>query len=116
LEKTRVILMDMPPMLRQIVRGLVSTSEEFELVDEPDGEAAVATIQASGTCVVITGRESAAARASIGSLLGTHPEVPVIALSNDGRSGTLFQPGLEERPLGELSPEALRAAIRGSVA
>jgi DNA-binding NarL/FixJ family response regulator len=108
-----VILVDLPPLLRDTVRGLLAPSAEFDVVDEPDGDAALADIRASGGGVVITALD-APERGTVASALGWCSEVRVLAISSDGRSGTLFQLRPEERPVGELSPKVLRAALRGT--
>ena len=82
LEQTRVILVEMRRMLREIVREVVSSQPDLEVVDEDD-DASLATIRASGACVVITQRGEPAGE-RIARFLGTRPQVRVLALSSDG--------------------------------
>jgi DNA-binding NarL/FixJ family response regulator len=111
LEQTRVILVEMPRMLREIVREVVANEPDLEVVDEADRDAALAAIRASGACVVITQREEPACE-SIGRWLDTRPQVRVLALSSDGRDGAVYELRPEKRLLGEISPPTLLAAIR----
>ena|SRR5438270_12965858 len=110
LEQTRVILMGMPLLLHQIVKGVISNNDDLAVVDEPDRAVALATIKESDTCVVITQLEGSPPGA-ISSLLGTQ-RVRVLALSSDGRDGVAYELQPQERLLGELSPRLLLAAIR----
>lgn len=115
MEQTRVILVDMPLMLREVVRAVVSNEDDLEVVDERDPDAALATIRRSEACVVITGLEQFSPE-GIGRFLGTGPQVRVLALSTDGREGAVYERQPEERLLGEISPPVLLAAIRDPVA
>ena len=113
LERTRVILVDMPQTLREIVRGVVSNTREFELVEEEGSAATLATIRAAAASVVITGLDRSSPQ-RVSALLGASPNVRVLALADDGRSGAVYELRPEARPLGDISPALLRSAIRGS--
>jgi hypothetical protein len=112
MEQTPVILVNMPRMLYEIVREVVGSEPDLEIVDEQDGDAALATIRASGACVVITRLDEPPSE-SVGRFLGAGSHVRVLALSVDGRDGALYELRPQERPLGEMSPPVLLAAIRG---
>jgi DNA-binding NarL/FixJ family response regulator len=111
LEQVRVILVEMPEMLRAIVKEVMSDEDDLEIVDEDDGDAAVATIREGGACVVITQRDDRAGQ-SIDRFLGAGPGVRVLALSTDGRDGAVYELQPEKHLLGEISPPLLLAAIR----
>jgi hypothetical protein len=98
-------------MLRDIVREVVSQEHDLEIVDEHDEAAALATIRASGSSVVVT-QFADHADERIGRLLGAGPHVRVLALSRDGREGAIYDRQSEERRLGEISPPVLLAALR----
>jgi hypothetical protein len=97
-------------MLREIVKEVVASESDLDIVEE-DGDAALATIRSSGTCVVITQLEKPA-HVSVRHLLGERQQVRVLALSTDGREGAVYELQPEERVLGEISPPTLLAAIR----
>jgi DNA-binding NarL/FixJ family response regulator len=113
-EQTRVILVEMPRMLREIVREVVANQPDLDVVDEDDADAVLAASRASGACVVITGRQDPG-HESIGRLLGTRQQVRVLALSSDGRDGAVYELQPQERLLGEISPPMLLAAIRDTI-
>ena len=114
MEQTRVILVDMPRMLGEIVKEVVSNEDDLEIVEEHDGDAALATTRAGGSCVVITRLEDLDP-ASIGLFLGTRQQVRVLGLSTDGRDGAVYELRPDEYLLGEISQPLLLAAIRGTL-
>jgi hypothetical protein len=108
-----VILVKLPRILREIVGRVVSAGNDLRVFDGPDDEA-VRMIQAGEACVAITSLDDPAVR-SLAILLGDRPQLRVIALSPDGRSGTVYDLRLEQQQppwRGELSPAGLLAAIR----
>jgi DNA-binding NarL/FixJ family response regulator len=111
LERTRVILVDMPRVLREIVRKVLSHEPDVEMVEEDTLDAALAAIRASDDCVVVTQLERGE-RIAIDRLLDTHRKVRVLALSADGRDGAVYELHPKEHLLGEMSPPVLLAAIR----
>jgi hypothetical protein len=50
----------------------------------------------------------------VSALLNLHPGVKVLALSESGRQGLLYELRPHRVPIGDLSPDALLATIRGS--
>jgi hypothetical protein len=111
LEPTRIFLGDIPPMLRELVIGLLSSTPDFELAGELGSETGFTPVPACAACVVITRLD----RARIHQVLRAHPGARVLALTDDGSSGSLCQLEPVERQLGEISPQSLRAAIRGLI-
>jgi hypothetical protein len=107
-----VILVKLPRILREIVGRVVSAGNDLRVFDGPDDEA-VRMIRAGEACVAITSLDDPATR-SLAVLLGDRPQLRVIALSPDGRSGTVYDLRLQEQPpwTDELSPAELLAAIR----
>ncbi|HEX6702233.1 MAG TPA: hypothetical protein VF101_16010 [Gaiellaceae bacterium] len=116
MNQTQVILVKMPRILREIVRRVVASRNDLTVFDGPDDEA-VKMIQAGEACVAITSLDDPATQ-SLAPLLGHRPELRVIALSPDGRSGTVYDLRLQQQApaTGELSPAELLAAIRQPLA
>jgi hypothetical protein len=85
-------------MLSGIVMELVSEEPDLAIVAEV-GEADVAVTELEG--------------GAVGDLLRDRPRLRVIALSADGREASSFELRPDETKLGEVSPAALLAAIRG---
>jgi DNA-binding NarL/FixJ family response regulator len=111
-ERIRIVLIDMPRLLREIVKQATS---EFCVVGEyerpPELTRAVDSHRAQ---VVIAGAESVEG-AAFERLILLRPHVKVLGVSADGRHTTLFELAPRRRQLGELSPDRLRNAVRGAV-
>jgi hypothetical protein len=105
--------MKMPRILCEIVREAVSAERDLAVRDALEGDAALETISGGEACVVITQLDDPAPE-SLARLFGSPSRVRVIALSADGRTGTVYDLRLQQRPLGtrELSRAELLAAIR----
>jgi DNA-binding NarL/FixJ family response regulator len=114
LRRTRVVLVDMPQLLRGIVREVLAAEPELELVGEfPESTGlAIVAERTDADIVVVGGRLGEGA--PICALLEAHPRVRVLAIRADGRRGSLFWLAPERKSLGELSPEMLVQAIRDS--
>jgi hypothetical protein len=87
-------------MLSGIVTELVSAEPDLAIVAEVE-DADVAVTQLGG---------------GVGDLLQLRPSLRVIALSAGGRDASAFELRPHETKLGEVSPAALLAAIRGAAA
>ena len=103
----RVVLVGLPRLLGEIVAGALDGQSDV-IVAEKEGDLADAVQRAGANVVVVS--DEAAERAAIADLLGHHPGVKVIGVSVDGLHAYGYQP--RRVALGELSPEALREAIR----
>lgn len=101
-------------ILSGIVRDVLQKDPELELVAELtdiDGTSEAVERTGSRAVVWIVGeprRSSAAAE-----LLYRHPELTVLAVEQAGRRGVLWRMLPTPRPVGELSPGKLVAALRG---
>jgi len=110
LGKRPVILVRLPPILRELVGNVVSDDPDLAILD---GNEALTTLRTGGACLVITHLDDPDP-ASLADLLGTRLDVRVIGLSADGRRGTVYDVRLEPRRLGpgEISLAELLAAMR----
>jgi DNA-binding NarL/FixJ family response regulator len=114
LEQTRVVLIGMPRMLREIVREVIRAEPDLAIVGEFDDQyAARSAFEAQRPAVVITAREEAR-QIDFGHLLSEHPHVRVLSLSADGSESFLCELRPCQETLGELSPHELLAVIRGA--
>ena len=97
----RVLLVDLPPLLRDLVASALAEQADMQVVDDPrrladalePGEAALA---------IVTAVDDADA------LLRSRPRLRVLVLDGDGRNGVLYQLRVAAERVGELSPELLR--------
>jgi DNA-binding NarL/FixJ family response regulator len=112
MERIRIVLIDMPRLLREIVKQATS---EFRIVGEYERPVELTTaVDEHRAQVVIAGTEAADVRA-FERLVLLRPHVKVLGVSADGRSTTLFELAPQRHELGELSPDRLRQAVRDAV-
>src|SRR6266496_2345851 len=113
LKPTRVLLLGMPTMLRQILLRIAADTPELDVVAElPDADLDSPDVLTSEADVVIAGADRASEDA-VTSLLRHRHSVRILGISDDGRHGTLYEMRPHRVLLGELAPATLVAVIRG---
>jgi hypothetical protein len=110
----RVVLHDMPQMLRQLVVEILRDADVDLVAEDIDVEGLRGTVAESGVDVVISHLETEGP-STAESVLLERPRVRVLALSGTGRTGEIFELRPQRTPLGELSEATLLAAIRGGL-
>ena len=114
MEQIRIVLVDMPRLLRDVVRT-AATDEWLRVVREYARPVELLdAVERARARVVVAGAGAHDADA-VRRLLRAHPEVKVLAIRDDGRDTTLWELRPHRKRLGELSPTALRAAIHEAV-
>ena len=110
---TRVLLSDgIPRILRDLVIGLVRDAEGLEVGDQAfSNRQLAACADADGAQIVIFFRASPELPDWASELLVRHPRLRFLGLDDDGRSAVLYQLGLEQRHLEEISPDTLVAVL-----
>jgi DNA-binding NarL/FixJ family response regulator len=100
-------------MLTDMVRAIIASQSDFDLVGEVVGLSGLADIASDVAAdVVILGR----ALSSEGALrvLYRAPRTKIVAIDNDGRRGVLHELQLKHTALAEISPKALVTTIRNA--
>jgi hypothetical protein len=114
----RVVLGTMPTLLGDIVRETLACHPDFEVLAEvaERGEISPA-VQRTGADVAVVAikpRDRPSDRRSLpGELLAAHPQLRLIALTSDGRTGYVYELEPREDAIVEISPQLLLDAIRG---
>lgn len=108
----RIVLIDVPPLVRDLVRMLVFEEPTLELIGEyADAAEALADLEgAPADAIVTTQPESESVR----ELLRHWPRARVIVMSDDGRRTSTFELVLRERVLGDVSVDSLLAELQRS--
>jgi hypothetical protein len=109
--RTRVFMMGMSPMLRDLVRALIAREPTLELV----GESRISDLQGAmetNPDVVVTCGEDVT-EAEVVGLLRAACRIRVIGVSADGGSGSLYEMRPRRKPLGELGVRSLAALLSG---
>ena len=108
----RVLLIDMPQMLREIIRRSLARDGRFEIVGEYTEHVSIdVAVDRSRADFVIVGTDVFESRSVRRRVLEEGPQVRVLAVRPDGGQTTLHQLRPEEVDLGELSPERLVAVM-----
>jgi DNA-binding NarL/FixJ family response regulator len=116
-DEIRIVMVDMPRMLREIVSTVVDSQPGMMVAHaHPRPVPLVEAVDQAGAHVVIFGHESPQLTADCRELLERRPRVQVMAVSGDGRRTTLYGLRPHREPLGEVEPDQLVEAIRGMVA
>ena len=114
MERTRIVLVDMPLLLREIVREALSDEPDLDVVREHEGSVdVVEAARASGADFVIVGSDAAAGEA-VRSLVAPTRGVRALEVRSDGRESVLYELRPHRVSLGEISSETLLRTIRAA--
>ncbi|NIE58656.1 MULTISPECIES: hypothetical protein [unclassified Burkholderia] len=109
----RVLLAAMPALLADIVSQVVQSVPGTAIVGRlAEGEDLVAAVRRTRTDVVVVGENEEDAKQEYAPLMSGIPGIRVLTIASDGRTGQLYELRPKRTPLGELSVDALRRAIR----
>jgi hypothetical protein len=110
LEQTRVLLVDIPGVLEDIIRASFAGDRTFLFVSEESSEPVdvAAAIDREGAGFVILWGRKPEPPEVFRRLLEQRPLTKMLALAGDGRENFLYV------PLGELSPQTLADAVRAT--
>jgi DNA-binding NarL/FixJ family response regulator len=112
LERTRIVLVDMPPLLREIVRETLAREPDLDVVAEYEAGVDVRrAVDDADADFVIVGAD-ATARASVASVVCGQRGTRAIEVRSDGRESVLYELRPHRVSLGEISPETLLRTIR----
>jgi DNA-binding NarL/FixJ family response regulator len=112
LKRIRVLLAKMPALMLDIIHHVVAAQPDMEVIgviDEGDLPAAVGRTRAD---VVVVGHDPQAERDSYLQLLVRHPHVKVLAIADNGKSGSIYELQPRRISLGKISARSLAQAIR----
>jgi DNA-binding NarL/FixJ family response regulator len=110
--RTRIVLIDMPPLLREIVRGTVGREPDLDVVAEHEADVDVrAAAERDDADFVIVGSD-ASGHAGVRGLVAADLGFRALELRSDGRESVLYELRPHRVALGEISPETLLETIR----
>jgi DNA-binding NarL/FixJ family response regulator len=114
LERTRIVLIDMSPLLREIVRETLAREPDLDVVAEHEAGVDVReAVEGQHADFVIVGSDASADEA-VRSLVGADLGVRALELRADGRESVLYELRPHRVPLGEISPDTLLQTIRAA--
>lgn len=111
----RIVLWDMPPLLLEMLRDAIAPQGDMEVVgataDEPN---LGALLESTEVDVVVVKRDGALKRNAVDELLYRRPRLRIFEIVDGGRRGLLHEMRPRRVALGEISPQRLIDAIRGT--
>jgi hypothetical protein len=113
LERTRIVLVDMPLLLREIVRDTLAREPDLDVVAEHEADVDVrGAVGETDADLLIVGAEATTARMGVASVVGAQRGIRAIELQSDGKESVLYELRPHRVSLGEMSPETLLRTIR----
>lgn len=110
--RKRILLFDLPRLLRDLITATVDREPDLEIVGAVDDEVQLAATVARAEPDVLIVRNGESALPEVtGALLGNRPALRILALAYDGGSGFMWELA-PRRALGQMSPVRLLTAIR----
>ncbi len=113
MEPSRIVLVDLPRITREIIEQAVGAEPDMVIVDGlADGASLPDAVKRREPDFVISGRDYEFAE--VCAILDERPRLRVLAVLEDGREATLYELRPTRTPLGEVSPLTIVEAIRGT--
>jgi DNA-binding NarL/FixJ family response regulator len=110
LRRTRILLADLPRLLREIVTEALEAQSDMEVVASvSDFETLAQTIEQSRAEVIVIGHDDPEVAAG---LLERRPPLAVIAVTGDAKESQYYELRPHRVELGEISPSELVETIR----
>jgi hypothetical protein len=104
----------MPKMLLDILSHVVASEPDMVVVGwVNDDEDLLAATRRARANVILVGQAAENEQEKYASLLFARPKLKVVAIVGDGKTGFVHELRPQCVPLGEISADALRNAIRG---
>lgn len=111
----RVLIRDMPPLMRDVIEYSISTQADIEILEEGNLDApSVPTVTAAPDVVIVGTMHGEHGQKATGVLL-KWPRAQVLMIGVDGHVSAFYELTLRKSMLGEMSPAELVDAIRASV-
>lgn len=116
MDRIRVILSGLPPMLRDVVCALVKDQTDMVLVGETESATHLPSLaRRMRADVVIIGADSDGISAAGRRVVNRQPHVKLIALDGDGGQAWLYELRPHEERVGDITPQTLAGTIRAAM-
>jgi DNA-binding NarL/FixJ family response regulator len=112
--RVKILVRELPGMLRDIVTRLLAAEDDLEVVGEGDRGDLSSALAQFGADVVVLGCDDPEAPELGQRVLRAHPLLKVLAVATECRQAVLHELRPHRTVLGELTPESLLAAIRSA--
>lgn len=112
LERIRILILDVPRMLREIIEEVLAGQSDMAVVGEFSSTDAVVEAVDRTHADLVIGGAAARDRLDVARLLATFPRLKLLLVGVDARDTELHELQPRVVPLGELSPQTLLESIR----
>ena len=113
MEHTRVLLLEIPTMLADVLKGIVRADDQIEIVGElTDASDLIEVSRRVNADLVIVSLRNGELPEACRALLAARPGMRVLGLAGQGSHGFLWELRPHRMTLGEISPSTLLPAIR----
>jgi DNA-binding NarL/FixJ family response regulator len=113
--RIRILLWKMPPMLLDIISDTIAPQPDMDIVGKGRMEEDLLdAAEQTNADIIIIARSKASEHKDYDELLYRHCRIKVLEILDKGRYGSLFEMRPCRVALGEMSPLRLLEAIRGS--
>ena len=116
MERTRIVLIDMSPLLREIVREALSDEPDLDVVAEHDAVADVGEAVARAAANFIIVGSDAATHDSVRAFVASTRGVRALEVQSGGKESVLYELRPHRVSLGEISTDTLLRTIRAAPA
>ena len=113
MKRIRVLLAGMPTLMLDILHHVVEAEHDMAIVGTVDNGGLPIAVQRTRADVVVVGHEAQRERDLYLSLLLRRPQLKVLAIAEDGKSGSVYELRPRRLRLGKISARSLAKAIRG---
>jgi len=118
--RMRVLIVNVPRMLRDMLKALIHQEQDAEIVGERFGtvgslDQLQEAITEASPDVLVLGCDQ---RARVGleeRLLSNFPKLRVVALEGEGRTAVVYRQRTEKLKIDEVSPDVLLHAVKGFI-
>ena len=111
-----MLLLQMPPLLRELIEHAVETREDCALLRDPRSTFDMLLCPAERPDVVVVGLATAEDAAVVPALFARWPRAQIVTVTAAGHGGVVYELKPHQRVLNEMSPaeivETLHATIR----
>jgi hypothetical protein len=103
----------MPALLLDILHHIVESAPDMTIVGQIAGDDLAGAAKRLRADAILVGEDATRDSREYTELLLSRPRLKVLVIANEGKNGTLLEMRPQHIPLGEISAETLRDAIRG---
>jgi chemotaxis response regulator CheB len=113
LKRIRVLLARMPSLLLDTISHVVASAPDMTVVGKVHERDLAVAAKRTRADAILVGEDEVPRTDEYSALLLKNPRLRVLAISDDGKTGTLHEMRPHRIPLGAISAATLRDAIRG---